>query len=138
MSYSQKIYIKFGTTRLVILVGKYAIKVPRPKWWKSFLKGIIANLDESLWYKNSPLDWKLKMAPVIGCYLKGFILIMRRAEPLTLEQYGSISIKDYYLIPMDNKIQNFGIYKGNIVLVDYADSRYFCSDCENIIKGMKQ
>ena len=64
-----------GTTRMVYLIGKYAIKVPRINRWKSFLRGLLANMDERLWYKNSPKEWKEKMCPSLFC-LGGLILIL--------------------------------------------------------------
>lgn len=126
--------MKRGTTRLVFLIGGYAIKVPRPNRWKSFLRGILANMDERLWYKNSPESWRLKMCPSLSCFLGGFVLISKRAYPIDLEDYQEIDFSFYNPLPLDRKILNFGWYENRIVLVDYADSKYFCSDCEKIFK----
>lgn len=120
-----------GTTRIVFLIGNYAIKIPRFNRYKSIIRGLLANMDERMWYKSSTIEWKIKMAPSIFCFL-GFILIQKRTTSLCLKEYREIEIDHYKPLPMDNKISNFGWYKGSIVLVDYADSRYFCSDCEEI------
>lgn len=128
--------MKKGTTRVVYLIGGYAIKIPRINRWKSFLRGILANMDERMWYKHSPVDWKNKMCPSLLCLFGGFILICKRATPITqtIWDNGTIKKEDFYPIPMDYKAINFGWYKSEIVLIDYAGSNYFCSDCENILK----
>ena len=118
--------ISTGITRNVFLIGKYAIKTPAMfrgyGGWKYFLKGMVANLDENTWYKLSSKTEKTLLCPIIGCYLCGFILIMKRGEPLSEEDYKpqlfEILFKDY---PLDIKIDNFGLLNGIVVLIDYAD-----------------
>lgn len=129
--------MKKGTTRIVFLIGNFVIKMPRFNSWKIFLRGILANIDENMWYKNSPLEWKLKMCPTLFT-LAGFLLIAKRAKEITEEDYKNINIDYFKPIPCDFKKQNFGIYNERIVLIDYADSRYFCSDCECIFKNLKK
>lgn len=128
-----------GTTRVVYLIGKYAIKIPRVNRWKSFLRGLLANMDERMWYKNSPADWKEKMCPSLKCLFGGLILISKKANSVNDFTWskGIIKPEDFHPIPMDWKQQNFGWYKHNIVIIDYADSKYFCSDCELIFKKCK-
>lgn len=146
--------INRGTTRTVFLIGQYAIKVPR-FWhefgqghrWKILLRGILANLDEHFWWKCAYKRHKL--CPVLWRSPLGFILVMRRAEPLSEQEYDKEAFKFMFEnLPMDNKIENFGKLKrisntesncpwneDRIVLVDYADSRYLCSDCSNCWKN---
>ncbi len=125
--------IKHGTTRTVFLIKKYAIKFPRIHHrfrghrWKMFLRGILANIDENYWYKHS--HKKERMCPVKMMFPLGLFLIMKRAEELTEKEYQLINEKEFSGLPCDNKITNFGKINDNIVLVDYADSRYMCSDC---------
>lgn len=126
-----------GTTRVVYLIGKYAIKLPRINRWRSFLRGILANLDEKMWYHHSPSDWKLKMCPTLCCLLGGVILIARRAEPITEAEYRDLDTDSFKPLPLDIKIINFGKFQDRIVLIDYADSTYFCSDCEHIFSCLK-
>lgn len=132
--------IKKGTTRTVILIGSYAIKIPR-FWhkfpshrWKIFLRGILANIDENFWWKCA--FQKEKLCPVLWKSPLGFILIMRRAAPLKEEEYDKEKLEnDFKLLPLDNKLINFGKIENRIVLIDYADSRYLCSDCSNCWKN---
>lgn len=120
-----------GCTRFVFLIGNYAIKIPRLNDWRLFLRGVLANIDEKIWYSNSPDSWKLKMCPTIFTF-KGLLLIAKRAKPVTEDEFLSLELETFKPLPMDAKQSNFGWYDNRIVLVDYADSRYFCSDCERI------
>lgn len=132
--------IKRGTTRFVILIGKYAIKFPRihHKYkghrYKMFLRGILANIDEKFWYKSG--FEKNKLAKVIFTSPFGLFLIMERAEPLSSGEYDKQQMEEQFKhLPLDNKIQNFGKVDNRVVLIDYADSRYMCSDCSNCFKN---
>lgn len=129
--------VKFGTTRMVFLLGKYAIKIPKINTWKFFIKGILANLDEKMWYSHSPENWQKKMTPSLYCLFGGLILIAYKAKEITEEQYNQIDKKYYDPLPFDNKIENFGEFENRIVLVDYADSKYFCSECEILFSKKK-
>lgn len=126
--------LRKGSTRIVLLVDRFALKFPKPTKWKTFLRGILANLDEVMWYRSSPPEWQQNMAPVISCFFGGLLLISARAEEVTEGEYQQIDLTAFDPLPMDSKRINFGRLKGRTVLVDYADSRYFCSDCENIFK----
>lgn len=92
-----------------------------------FLRGILANIDENYWWKYS-LN-KSKLCPVKYISPLGLFLIMKRAEPLTLDEYNNLNLDEFKNLPLDPKIINFGKINNNIVLIDYADSRYMCSDC---------
>ncbi len=131
---SRSFQIKKGTTRTVFLIGNYAIKIPR-FWhkysgdkWKSFLRGILANIDEHYWWKHS--HKKEKLCPVVFKSPLGCILVMVRAESLIDSEYNKAELdKEFFGLPLDNKQINFGKINNKTVLIDYADSRYMCSDC---------
>lgn len=40
--------VKTGVTRVVFLIGDYAIKIPKCMIWNHFLKGLLANMEENL------------------------------------------------------------------------------------------
>lgn len=129
-----------GTNRTVFLIGRYAIKIAR-FWhsnscyrWKSFLRGILANINEAYWYKWS--KQKDKLCPVLFKSPLGVILIMKRAELLSCEEYNKDVFNSIFkALPLDNKIENFGKIDEKIVLVDYGDSPYMCEDCDYIFKN---
>jgi hypothetical protein len=126
--------IEKGTTRTVFLTKSYALKIPR-FWheygghkWKMFLRGILANLDEKYWWSYSYR--RNQLCPVIFTFPLGLMIVMKRAETLSISEYDKAKLeKDFNGLPLDNKISNFGKFENRIVLVDYADSRYMCSDC---------
>jgi len=132
--------IKKGTTRIVFLIGKYAIKFPRihHKYpghrYKMFLRGLLANIDENFWWKSTYK--RDKLCPVKFKSPLGFFLVMDRAIPLKESEYNKEQFeKDFFGLPLDNKIVNFGKIDNRIVLIDYADSRYMCSDCSMCFKN---
>lgn len=132
--------IERGSTRTVILTKKYAIKIAR-FWhvskghrWKMFLRGILANIDEKFWWNCAYK--KEKLCPVLWKSPLGTILVMRRAESLKEFEYDKEAFKLIFEnLPLDNKIENFGKIKNKVVLVDYADSKYLCSDCSVCFKN---
>lgn len=136
--------IERGTTRTVFLVGGYAIKIARiwhklPQHrWKMFLRGMLANMDEYFCYKFSPIDKKKKLCPVKFISPLGLILVMKRAEKCSEEEFNKEAKNFFHSfagLPLDAKIENFGIINGELVLIDYADSRYNCSDCSQHYKN---
>lgn len=130
--------VRIGTTRVVVLISRFAVKFPkidlrhRKYGRRIFLKGLLANLEEKFWYKaycNSD-----KVTKVYFTSLFGFVQVSQRAEPLTKEEYDCENMESLFKgYPLDNKIENFGKINGKIVLVDYADSTYMCSGCEERI-----
>ncbi len=132
--------MKRGTTRICFLIGNYAIKFPRLFYlsqgikWKVFLRGILANIDEHFWWKCA--YQREKLCPVIWKSPLGLVLVMKRATPLTTSEYDKeLFKKNFANLPLDNKCENFGKIDDRIVLVDYADSKYLCSDCSNCWKN---
>lgn len=115
-----------GITRLVFLVGKYAIKIPNFKYQHDhFLQGCVANWSERKYCKNfknakyegNMYEW---VAPSLFCSWFGLIQFQRRCEPylktLTKKE------KEFYkpLCGTDNKKENFGLLKGKLVCLDYV------------------
>jgi len=111
----------FGTTRMVFLVGDYAIKVPSLAEYRLFLCGLLANLQEASFSKT---QWD-ELCPVILSVPLGLMVVMKRCIPLTREQffsldYGKFVHKEDYQVPVENKLDSFGILDGRIVAVDYG------------------
>lgn len=128
--------INTGVTRHVILISKYAIKIPRLNYgWRLFLKGLLCNMQE---WEFSRMNDK-RMAPIFFRIKGGFLIVMARCEPLTKNEFEKINIehfwgqptknsKGYYgdcLIPCEHKQDSFGWYKFNgvnntLVAIDYG------------------
>lgn len=114
-----------GITRIVILFGSYAIKIPNfTNCHDHFLKGCCANWSErgltilSKKWKDSH-HLKDKIAPTIFCSWFGLVSIQVRVEPLqfhlTEEQR-----EDFKCLTTDIKKENFGYLNGKMVCIDYA------------------
>ncbi len=117
-----------GVTRLVFLVGDYAIKVPKPVIWNHFLRGLIANMEEKLiWYiVNIPetliSDTKEFLCPIVWASWGGWIIIMKRTEPVDPETWQPITLLEK--VCRDHKPQNYGMLDGRMVMIDYAADNY--------------
>lgn len=114
--------IKYGTTRTVFLIFKYAIKIPTFYQWSLFLRGLLANMQESMFSKTK---WP-ELCPVLFSVPCGFLIIQRRAQPIDIEEYYSLSYSELvnrneYVIPAEDKPNSWGKINGKIVAVDYGN-----------------
>lgn len=107
-----------GTTRNVKRIFNiYVIKFPTTRTWKLFLLGMLANIQEREWYSYGFMSEKL--CPYFFT-LFGLFLLGKYASPINEQQYSTMDTKSFEGLPLDNKMENFGTYKGRIVLVDYG------------------
>jgi hypothetical protein len=117
-----------GVTRLVFLVGNYAIKIPKPVIWNHFLRGLIANMEERLIWMivNIPetaiTHTKDYLCPVVWASWGGWILIMKRTEPVDPQSWEPI--KELEVVCRDHKPDNYGMLDGRLVMIDYAADNY--------------
>ncbi len=106
-----------GVTREVFLLGPLAFKLPSFRGWRLFLTGILANLHEKLWWRETDHDHRLN--PAWFC-LFGFLLVARRIVPLV--EGDTIGLERFAGLPLDTKPGNFGwASKGYVVLLDYGN-----------------
>lgn len=133
--------IRKGCYRRVCIFDKFVIKFPRFKIGKNFLLrwiiGYLSNTSESYCYKSSKkicsdskdqldFDALYKLCPIYFNFF-GFLVIMKKANPLSEEEYSNLlkDIKNYnkcnFVYIWDNKIENFGKINDKIVIIDYAD-----------------
>lgn len=110
-----------GVTRIVILKGNYAYKIPHLlNGWRMFLNGLLANMQEKEWSGFSP-----KLCPVIFSLPGGFLVIQKRAQILSNEQWENLDLinfckHDDTILPIEHKRCSFGTLNNNIVAVDYG------------------
>jgi hypothetical protein len=114
--------LKYGTTRTVILTKNYAIKIPTFVTYKLFLNGLLGNMQEHLFWKHLK---SYKLCPILFYIIGGFLLVMPRAKELTREEFFNLDFEEFmdedkWLVPVENKLDSFGWYKGKIVAVDYG------------------
>jgi len=119
------IEFKHGITRFVLLIGNFAIKMPRAKNHLHFLQGCYSNYSERIFYKtfkNYTGDFKYQnyVAPSYFCSIFGLIQIQKRCienkRELTdeeIELFSSFGISEF-------KPCNYGYINSNLVVLDYA------------------
>ena len=108
-----------GRNRLVILVGRWALKVPSMRCWRDFLFGLLNNLTERDRSRSGVLP---AACPVLWCAPGGFVLVMPRARMLTPAEFASL---DYGTVvgdrcSVEHKPDSFGIVDGRLVVLDYG------------------
>jgi hypothetical protein len=75
-----------GVTRTVLLIGRWAIKVPSLRYsWRLFLRGLLSNMNErDLWNWSGAAGWegppRWALARVVFCAPGGWLLVMERAD----------------------------------------------------------
>lgn len=116
--------IKKGTTRIVFILNKVVIKIPNFTYkWSHFLRGIIGNISEWQTWKYA-YRRRYLLCPVIWASWGGWFLIMKKANMIHNKDWDMyepeiLEHKQYYC--GDDKSENYGIYMGQIVKIDYAD-----------------
>lgn len=121
------IRIKRGVTRIVFLVGPYAIKVPKPKIWRHFLLGLLSNMNEKSQWDISLITGKSEyLCPVVWMCFGGWVLVMKRCEPYpSLKEdwdlFKEKIIKHLEVHEGDDKPTNYGIFEGRLVKLDYGE-----------------
>ena len=112
--------MKKGTTRYVFFIGKYAIKIPSMHSYTNFLWGLLANMQEVKF--NSLRDNRL--CPIIFNIPFGILNIMPKCDAINEDQFKDILSSNFrespFIIPVESKIDSFGILENKIVAVDYG------------------
>lgn len=120
--------IRTGACRTVILIGRYAVKVPSLRGASSadargrvasFAHGLLANHSEYLWHGYEP--WAGKVAPVLRSWLLGLVQVYPRCEPLDVvdDDASRAALPRLDPDPGDVKVDNYGILNGRVVRLDY-------------------
>ncbi len=130
-----------GITRIVFVFKTFVIKIPNFRYsFQHFLKGLIGNINESqTWKYNRHRPEILEMiCPVLWCSWGGWVLIMKRADvdgyiewikslpPLPegtdLIEHNKMFYSKWINAGLggDDKADNYGFLKGNVVKIDYA------------------
>jgi hypothetical protein len=106
---------------MVFLVGPFAVKVPSFYSWQTFLWGLLSNLQERTFSQTA---WP-ELCPVLFSLPGGWLVIMRRAEPLSEATFSAFDYDGFsnlpeYRVPVEHKRDSFGLFDGRIVAVDYG------------------
>lgn len=121
--------IRTGCTRIVVLLGSYAIKVPiTTDGWRAFLKGLLANMQEVSFARTG---WP-ELCPVLFSLPGGWLLVMPRVREMTDEEFHSLDYGEWikagrdlkageWVVPVEAKSNSFGFFEGHIVAIDYGN-----------------
>lgn len=120
-----------GRTRSVILIGKYAIKLPYLKSWPYFVRGLLDNMFEKS-YNRFPSEF---LAPLLFSLPGGFLNVYPRCSVITDPKDPQLWKLFKNLYEEDNEYilniievaepSNFGYYQGRIVAIDYGHGRQY-------------
>jgi len=111
-----------GSTRIVFLIGNYAVKLPNVCEWRLFLHGLLANMTEV----RCGGVVEDGFAPVLWHLPAGFGLVMQRARVLTDEEFQALDFEMWrdrgdYVIGAEPKSNSLGWIDGQIVAIDYGN-----------------
>lgn len=114
--------IKEGSTRMVFLVGRFAIKIPSIKGYRFFIKGILGNLNERRFHKHN-IFYNKRLAKIQFSDPLGFIVVMERLSKCELSTKELELIKAKYKLPCEIKNDSWGysIKDGIAKCIDYGD-----------------
>lgn len=116
-------WVGHGVTREVFLTRRFAIKLPKlTNTWRHFLQGLLANMQER---EFSTSQWP-ELCPVVFSTWGGWLVVMRRARPLTDAEWNVFNFmafadKPDYVVPVEDKRNSFGVLDGRVVAVDYGN-----------------
>lgn len=112
--------IERGSTRTVLLIGRWAVKCPTFHSWKLFLTGLLCNIQEVEFSKlNDP-----RLMPIVFSTWGGFLVVMPRGVLLSPEEFFAIDREWLQTalneLPLESKRRNFAWYNGRVVAIDYG------------------
>lgn len=114
-----------GSSRFVLLVGRYALKFPRPYSFRHLLWGLLANMQEA---EFSRLGWEC-LCPVYWHVPGGLLVVMGRATPLpTITTNTELEAlvaqweaqRGGCKVPVEMHLSSFGMFGDRIVAIDYG------------------
>jgi hypothetical protein len=76
-----------GRNRFVLLIGKFALKIPSLRSWRDFLFGLLNNGYEAEAYHTDPAH----RVPVLWLAPGGLLLVMPRGEVLSEQEYADVA-----------------------------------------------
>lgn len=108
-----------GASRVVLLAGPWAIKLPRfTAGWKAGLCGLLSNLAERERWRTGP---RAGLCPILWTLPGGWCVVMARARAAE----GVIGTERLAgLTGYDHKPDSYGWHRGELVALDYHGNVY--------------
>lgn len=118
--------ITLGSSRAVIRLWGIVIKIPCIHGasgfgvWHAFLQGLQSNIQEKVWHDSGYAG----LCPIKFYIPGGFLTIMPYCEKLDRDAWFNFDYDNFinhtdYILPVEEKMDSFGILDGKIVAVDY-------------------
>lgn len=112
-----------GCTRLVVRVGRFALKLPNFRYgWRAFLLGLLHNMAEAGWWRG--VFYREHFCPVLFACPGGWFLVMPWAPTGKDGEHNLSSASfpwaDEKTVREMLKADNVGLLHGRWVVVDYA------------------
>lgn len=116
-------FLRSGSTRWVLIIGKLVFKIPSLHNYTNFLWGLLANMQEVKFSKC--VDMKHKLCPIKFYLPLGFLVVMPKVRvlkngELSKEELLEFCTEDNFKIPAETKSDSFGYYKEKLVAIDYG------------------
>lgn len=126
-----------GSRRFVFVFDNFVVKIPRITSWKSFIFGVLENLEERYWLvadntKHVREEREYPLAKIYYADRFGFCVVMERAdifpldvlkENFPLSYQETVKWSEGLSFHSDIKDGNLGLIDGQVVFVDYGFSR---------------
>jgi hypothetical protein len=116
--------IFYGSTRLVLGLGPYAIKIAKEE------RGRRCNRFEAALWKRTTEERRKMLCPILATIPFGFVLVMKRATPISEEEKDRListdGFPDWDYVPPDEtapfeyKASDWGRFEGRLVALDYS------------------
>lgn len=111
-----------GVTRIVLLAGPWAIKLPRFGYgWRLGLQGLLGNHQEAMLWRETRSP---KYCPVVLALPLALVIVMRRARPLVAAEWEWFRVHGWLAEVeascCEAKADSFGVLDKRIVAVDYG------------------
>ncbi len=106
------IAVSRGASRVVLLIGRWAVKLPRfGVGWRAGLCGLLSNLAERERWRAGP---RAGLCPVLWSLPGGWCVVMPRVTVADATADGLAHLTGY-----DHKPDSYGIHEGELVAIDY-------------------
>lgn len=114
-----------GATRVVFLIGGYAVKVPVFRYGiQAFLTGMLANLNESRWRGVSK-----NMPRTVYCNRFGLVLVAKRCRPVQHRGLFYVALAELIATSdvaaefwlSDCKPENYGFIGADLIKLDAGE-----------------
>lgn len=118
-----------GATRLVLLTKRYAFKIPRMSTIRSFLWGMLSNMQERDFSKCEDE----RLCPVLFSLPMGLLVVMPRLRELTEEEFEDFNEYTWQhpqanvmLIPSESKPSSYGwTSEDKVQAIDYGGPNWY-------------